>query len=417
MENIKSKFFSFKCDINNFYILAYWILELFTTIIQHFFSDYFILNEGNCGNEFINLVCIVIADLMAGFLVLYTKCSMKPVNDTSKRKRSKKEIKLIHSNIMQRKKQNSFSLLLLISILHLISLSCYFLFYLFIKIKGIENIKILKNYQIDWLFGIDIIFRHIFSRLILKIKLSKYHKLSIIIIIIGLIFMSIFDFNFLLSGNIYYTLFIIARPLLFSLADVLDKILLTNDFFLPHFLMFNRGLIESVILLICTPILIYTSILEFNIINNNLLKRILMKCGFIIISFFKAFILLKIIYIFTAQYVSFLIVAELFGGIMNHLYEFFNSEKIENYSYEKKGIIFEIISLIIITFGALIYNEIIIINKFHLKENTKEELLLKEKKEEQEIVNITDLNEEENNNENKDISDITSDYPNEGDDN
>ena len=114
---------------------------------------------------------------------------------------------------------------------------------------------------------------------------------------------------------------------------------------------------------------------------------------------------------FTAQYVSFVFLAEIFGGIMNHLYEFFNSEKIENYSYEKNGIIFEIISLIIITFGALIYNEIIIINKFHLKENTKKELLIKEKNELQEIVNIT-VNEEENNNENKDISDVASDCPN-----
>ena len=97
---------------------------------------------------------------------------------------------------------------------------------------------------------------------------------------------------------------------------------------------------------------------------------------------------------------------------MNHLYEFFNSGKKNNFSHDKKGIIFEIISLIIITFGALIYNEIIIINKYHLNENTKKELLIKELKEEQEIVNTTDINEEKNKDDNKDISDFVSDYPN-----
>ena len=114
MNNNKCSFISFKCYKSYYYILAYWILEIMTSIIQNFFSDYFILYKGNAENEFINLACIVIADLLAGVLVLYTKCSMKSVNKTLKRKKSKNEPNLIYNDEIKQKKQKRISLLLLI---------------------------------------------------------------------------------------------------------------------------------------------------------------------------------------------------------------------------------------------------------------------------------------------------------------
>ena len=409
MNNNKCSFISFKCYKSYYYILAYWILEIITSIIQNFFSDYFILDKGNAENEFINLACIVIADLLAGVLVLYTKCSMKSVNKTLKRKKSKNEPNLIYNDEIKQKKQKRISLLLLISILHLISISSFFLFYLFMKLKENENIVILKNYQIDWLIGIDIIFRHIFSRLILKTELYKHHIWSLIICLFGILLMTISDGISILLGKkeikIFYYIFIIARPLLFSLADVLDKILLSDDFLLPHYLMFNRGIINIIILSISAACLIVTSKLEFIIISEDLFKRILIKCGFIFVAFLKAFFLLKIIYIFTSQYVSFLVMAEAFGGILNHFHDIFISGKNFN---EKIGnsysIIIDIISIIIITFGALLYNEMIIINKWHLEVNTKKELLIKERNEEDEMINVKELDEEDNNSDIKDLS-------------
>ena len=279
------------------------------------------------------------------------------------------------------------------------------------KLKENENIEILKNYQIDWLIGIDIIFRHIFSCLILKAELYKHHIWSLIICLFGILLMTISDGISILLGKkeikIFYYIFIIARPLLFSLADVLDKILLSDDFLLPHYLMFDRGIVNIIILSISAACLIVTSKLEFIIISEDLFKRILIKCGFIFVAFLKAFFLLKIIYIFTSQYVSFLVIAEAFGGILNHFHDIFNSEKNFN---EKIGnsysIIIDIISLIIITFGALLYNEMIIINKWHLEVNTKKELLIKERNEEDEMINVKELDEEDNN---SDIIDLSED--------
>ena len=69
---------SFTCYQNYFYFLIYWILELFTSISRN--SIYKIKNlkiglNANLMDEYIDLICFNIADLLAGFLALYTKCS------------------------------------------------------------------------------------------------------------------------------------------------------------------------------------------------------------------------------------------------------------------------------------------------------------------------------------------------------
>jgi hypothetical protein len=87
---------------------------------------------------------------------------------------------------------------------------------------------------------------------------------------------------------------------------------------------------------------------------------------------------MEIIYIFNSQYVSFLVVSESFGDFIYLVYLYFCEEN--KYYDNKYYFIFEIISLIIIIFGALIYNEIIIINKSGLNDETKPNLLIKERR-------------------------------------
>ena len=84
--------------------------------------------------------------------------------------------------------------------LHLLSLSSHFLFFLFINVEEKEKSIILENYQMDWLIGMDIISRHIFSRLFLKTKLYKHHIVSLFICAPGFIIISIcFHNNFIFS--------------------------------------------------------------------------------------------------------------------------------------------------------------------------------------------------------------------------
>ena len=81
--------------------------------------------------------------------------------------------------------------------------------------------------------------------------------------------------------------------------------------------------------------------------------------------------------------------------IINNVY---GEEVPSGYSENNIFIIIEILSLIIVTFGTLMYNEIIVINKWGLHEKTKNYLLLKG--EEEFIISSMEV-EDENNDINK----------------
>ena len=58
------------------------------------------------------------------------------------------------------------------------------------------------------------------------------------------------------SSKWTYFFFIFIKYLLLPLEDVFNKILLTNEFMLPHFVMFWRGFYDFIFLAILGPALI-----------------------------------------------------------------------------------------------------------------------------------------------------------------
>ena len=70
---------SFSFYKNYYYFLVFWILELAVSIIKYFFE----VETSNKSeiyykeNEYFNLISLNIADLLAGFLVLFTEMQMK----------------------------------------------------------------------------------------------------------------------------------------------------------------------------------------------------------------------------------------------------------------------------------------------------------------------------------------------------
>ena len=58
-------------------------------------------------NELTDVICLVLADLFNGFLVLYTFCVMKFTKEHRKRKNSKNEVKLIYNDIEKKKHKRS----------------------------------------------------------------------------------------------------------------------------------------------------------------------------------------------------------------------------------------------------------------------------------------------------------------------
>ena len=400
------------CYKQYFYFLIFWILELLVSIFKNliynhkFFGEFI---ENDITDEYIDLISLNIADLWAGFLVLYTKYSFKKKEI---KKGKKGDINLIYQHNTPFNPNKKLQLLILISFLDFISRSGYFWFSFFIN-KG----RMLNRYNLDIIIAIDILMRYFFSRIILKTYLYNHHITAIIISIIGFVSMSLLDIISIIiegkdvSNKFLFLLFILPRSIFYPLEDVLNKILLSNDFLLPHTLMYDRGLIEFIIIFIISLILFLTGKLTLTFkYGEEAVYIILFRIVNIIISFAEAFCLMEVIYIFTSQYVSFLIVSESFAGVLNFWINININDGNSPSPYKNNTFIFiDILSLITITFGTLMYNEMIIINKWGLQENTKTGLLLKEQNDFIIAMDEVGGNNDENDNTINDIS-INSNY-------
>lgn len=68
---------------------------------------------------------------------------------------------------------------------------------------------------------------------------------------------------------LFFIIFIFPKVILFSFAEVINKKLITDKFFLPQNLMFYRGCFELLVLLIIIiPILYFTSKLNLDTIQT-----------------------------------------------------------------------------------------------------------------------------------------------------
>ena len=414
--NSKMSLFSFSCFKSYYYFIIFWLLDLSITIIRDLYLEQEIKSEEYMkGTEFIYISCLNLDDLLAGFLVLYTFIKMRKTKDENalieknrESKRSKKKEKISYELIYNKTsvKNNKFIYLLLISLLEFVARSTDLLYLLII---GKIPIRI---GQVNWLISIDIFSRIIISRIILKTKIYRHHILSIILTIIGLFFMSICAFKVIIENELAnwpYFLFIIGKYILLPLEDVINKVLLTDEFLLPHYLMFYRGIFNFIMLgiLSASVFLPESKLVKFTYFSQFTTEKekhiqILVKVIFTILSFFRAFCLLKVIDIFSPQHVSFL----------NTTFSLYQLFKCRTKSRDDKFITsIDAIFLLIIILGTLIFNEIIILNFFGLNKNTKKNYIIKEQLESKELNKS--FSEEESNdlsiNDNKEKLNITGD--------
>ena len=128
------------------------------------------------------------------------------------------------------------------------------------------------------------------------------------------------------------------------------------------------GIIQTIFMSIFTPIFYFTKVLDDKLEFNTL--KIVMSIIYTLISFVKQFITVKIVYLFSVQSVSFLIISTAIAGTIKDFVGFVLSEdrsKIEAYNYV--GFAFGIIAFFIIVIGTMVYDEIIIVNKWGLNIN------------------------------------------------
>ena len=261
----------------------------------------------------------------------------------------------------------------------------------------------LKQRHIKWLISVDILTRIFFCRIILNFKIYKHHKYGIVLCSIGFLIMASFAFKSIIfeEGGKYnhlnswaYIIFIIAQKIFFSIGDSLSKILLTDKFLLPHYLMFYKSLICFIIFIIFIPILFLTSNIKYKNYENLFqtdkpLLLIILKILLVIYSFIGCFSIFKIMDIFTPIHVGFINIASSLFQII----QFTIKNGVEHLIFS----IFNIISLLLIGFGTLIFTEIIIINVWGLNENTREGILLRERLDQMPRNDTIFIDDEENN--------------------
>ena len=357
-----------------YYFIWIWIIDLLSALTKGIFEQkYFDKGHIYVIIELAYIICLNIADLLSGFLVLYTKKTSQSEKTKSEEdlKRNKSYIELIYNDLSIKK--NKYYLILLSSILELITNSTDF-FYLLIL--GYDKIR---DGEITWLISIDILSRIFFSHFILNQLMYKHHILSIFLTLIGLCSMSITAFIAIDSDELMnwpYFIFISIKFIISALEDVINKILLINKFLLPQTLMFLRGIYNFFMILVLFSFFYFFKLnkyqLDFDNKKINLIWQILLIIFIIPILFLKSFLIMKVIYIFTPQHVAFI----------NVVFYMLRLLRCRIISADNEIVIStDVIFLLIIIFSTLLFNEMIIINSCGLSENTKTGLLLKEEKE------------------------------------
>ena len=79
-------------DKNFIYVIIYWLLEIIYIIVLDQKGQYFIMTNKAFIDEYIFMILYNISDLLAGFLVLYSKCVSKSKKKEKRKGRKKNTI-------------------------------------------------------------------------------------------------------------------------------------------------------------------------------------------------------------------------------------------------------------------------------------------------------------------------------------
>ena len=360
-------------DKNFIFVIIYWVLEIILRIGIYMKPDVFKMAKDYVHNEYIIVMLNIISDLFAGFLVLYIKCASKSKKINNKALKTQSQSELIYTKLDKLKK-NFYIKFIIIVVLDYISRSRAWISYAITKAISEEIFHSFKN---NIKITLDIIMRYIFSIFILKIIVYKHRIFSMITIGIGFALLIINDILLMFYGSDKYD---IGKTLIFTgissiigltypLEDTFVKQIFLEDYLNPAKFQFYRGIAESILIAVITPILFFSFQIKLDLGYYNLnivIPTIIIR---LLANFFKSYITLKIIYHYSSQSVSFLLISQSFGGSITRLIEIF----IKGIGEEWKiiFILLEIISILIILFASLVYDEIIIINKWRFNENVK----------------------------------------------
>ena len=210
----------------------------------------------------------------------------------------------------------------------------------------------------------------------LRQVIYRHKKFSIVLIIIG--FLLIFPADiYCMFDNIeinriktsYYILILTITAFTYPIGDTMNKQLFNKYYIIPESLMFHKALIGAIILIIITPILYFSFDVKLSL-NIDDWDKILVIIIYTLTSFFKKYFLLKIIYYFSSESVSYLRISESVAGSIDEIIDYIRDSE-DRKALDIISLIIEILGIILITIATLIYDEIIVIKRFGLDKNVK----------------------------------------------
>ena len=229
----------------------------------------------------------------------------------------------------------------------------------------ISSKMLLKGKTIFEIRIYHVIFNTIFCKIILGYEIYRHQLFSLILILIGWIFISIPIFLKFTTKDIYYNILFLFGALFYPLYLVLLKYIIENYYISVYLDMFFIGIILLVISTILTIInssMVYSNLSDLINIFDFAYDK------FLIFLAFASGTIVK--YIFCVIIVNFspniFVLTNVISSIITWIY---------NVGYKKNpdttsNIIFLSIGYFIILVSCLIYNEIIILNFFGLNKNT-----------------------------------------------
>ena len=229
----------------------------------------------------------------------------------------------------------------------------------------ISSKMLLKGKTIFEIRIYHVIFNTIFCKIILGYEIYRHQLLSLILILIGWVFISTPVFIKLTTDDIYYNVLFFFGAIFYPLYLVLLKYIIENYYISIYLDMFFIGvilLILSTVLTIINSTFVYSDFSDLINIFDSAYNKILLFFAFFSGTIVK-FIFCIIIENFSP---NIFVLTNVISSIITWIY---------NVGFKKKpdttsNIICLSIGYFIILISCFIYNEIIILNFFNLNENT-----------------------------------------------
>ena len=388
MNSKKTKYILFpKPHLNHLLFLFYFISSV---VKQGILKDF--KGKDNLSIPFFKLFVYDIGDFISiiPHILRKKKIKSKIENTNPNRAISKESIEFIYTNIKTEKfeynKNRILLHLFLISIFDFIAQISTVIYYL---IKQKQQLDV-KQANLNSMLIFNVFFLFIFSRILLHTPLYRHHYLSFIIFFICLIVLIVLDFLEIKSENkdkivisIIYLSIRIFGALLYSIEDVIAKIMFLYYYFSPYSLLLSKALIQLVYLIV------FSIPFTFVKFKDEKGEEMLLFSMFGGIFENKIYILLYIIYLINSFFynsINFLLIDEFspnhsaIAKIFENFGIFLTNIVTENIN-SAHNLVTRIFMYIFLILGSFIYNEFLVINICGLGSNTKLFLEYKEKRE------------------------------------